>query len=93
MDSLDIVAADRRRKHYENQGMSTSEARAKANAETSLGWGFCYNHSCHSGDSGYKNLANFALREGGVYYGEDGILWATSYPDTEYIKPHNEGAS
>lgn len=96
---LETVAADYRRRHYEESGMSNQEARNKANTESSLGWSFCYNHSCHSGDAGdktsnepgYKELANFALREGGVYYGEKGILWATSHPDLSYTKSYSKG--
>ncbi len=88
---LEAVSADYRRTHYEESGMSKQDARIKANTESSLGWSFCYNHSCHGGDSGYKDLANFSLREGGVYYGEEGILWATSHPSLSYTRPYSEG--
>ncbi len=90
---LETTGADYRRKHYEKSGMATKEARKKANSENSLGWSFCYNHSCHGGDAGYKELADFALREGGVYFGEKGILWATSYPDLSYTKSFAGGGS
>ena len=86
---LETQLAAARGRWYEKQGMPKTEARKKANSENSLGLDFYYNHTCHSADEGYKDVANVIVKEGGVYYGEEGLLWATSPPSPEYIRPYN----
>ncbi len=87
-DDLELTLADARKEGYMSQGMSESEARKKANAEVSMNLDIFYNHSCHSADEGYEQLAKLAVKQGGVYYGERGYLWATSSPETEYINQY-----
>ena len=84
-DDLELTLAVKRKEWYMSQGMSESEALKKANSESSMNLDFFYNHSCHSADEGFEQLANLAVRPGGAYYGQEGYLWATSSPSTEYL--------
>ena len=34
-------------------------------------------------------MAKTLVRKGGVYYGEKGLLWATSHPGQEYIRGYD----
>ncbi len=83
---LETHLAVARARWYENRGMTPQEARRRANGENSLGLDFFYNHTCHSADPGYKSMADVLIRRGGIYYGEEGLLWATSPPSTQYIR-------
>jgi len=83
---VDARLAIARSDWYEKQGMDPVEARKKANGEDSMNLDFYYNHTCHSADAGFEDFADVLVRKGGVYYGEEGLLWATSPPSTEYIR-------
>ena len=85
-DNVATHLARARKAWYMRQGMSEKDARLKANSEVSIALDIYYNHTCHSADEGFEEFADQIIREGGVYYGEPGLLWATSAPDTEYIK-------
>ncbi len=86
---LETQLAASRGEWYEEGGMERTAARKKANSEESMGLDFFYNHACHSADPGFENMADALVRPGGVYYGEDGLLWATNPPGTEYVRPFN----
>jgi len=87
-DSIPTYLANSRKIWYMEQGMSESQARQKANTEPN-GLDFYYNHQCHGADPGFKVFADAIIREGGVYYGEPGFLWAASPASTQYIRGYD----
>ncbi|MAG18107.1 MAG: hypothetical protein CL944_01380 [Candidatus Diapherotrites archaeon] len=75
-----------RKQWYIDQGMDAREAQRKSVGEDTMGLDFYYNHTCHSADPGFENLANLLIRPSGIYYGEEGLWWAASGAGTKYIR-------
>ena len=74
-------------RHYVALGYNGQEARRLAEEQgyESLGKNFFLSFSCHSADN--LEMVERTVKEGGVYYGHEGLLYPTEGVD-EYIRPY-----
>ncbi|MBU0662430.1 MAG: hypothetical protein ABH854_05320 [Candidatus Diapherotrites archaeon] len=84
-DDISIHLAKARARWYMKQGMTQLEATKKANAEAQIPQlDIYYGHTCYSADPGFENLADQVVKPGGLYVGEQGLLWSVETPDIQY---------
>jgi hypothetical protein len=77
--------------NYKDLGLPSAEVSRLANAKsTNPNLDYAYIHACYSlGDRTIDtSLADYLLRPGGTYWGEEGILFSGPWDDlSEYVKP------
>lgn len=93
VNTVDSVLVARERLYKEMYGLDDLQAYQRVQAEGGLKHlDMLYNHVCYGGDFGYQVTADGLLRPGGVYYGEEGILFGTlDVPHVKYVKPETSG--